>query len=787
MIKRIFAGLATGLIITACGSGFAGEPARAGADRIKVGFYDDVRGEGISIEVFQRYFDQRRGYLIEGFTSSDISTRAIDNYDVLVFAAGGGRERFGWLVDSTRRYNLGRYCAKGGGVLLSWFPTGRITGKTRLLFPEVGYGSGKTAGRLVKIVDQHHSLTKGLKESFLHGYSEEVSIVPGQKGKVIALNSAGDPILVVGEHHSGKVAFYGSYIYDLKAQNNPEGTDGILAEEANLVDNVLKWLSSGKKDGRWGKEMENDYRLSFQQTERIMDEMNQDPRLDDKRGLLVITYDDALQQIDGYRSRSEQYREMVGADGMTSFVGKLDQARRDLAQRKERLFAERNRYLKGLDLQELDLLRAKTYPYPTRMNVAVDFPFRKRFKEVLGGVVGRVSEEWNAEYSPAVIRRCVKSTGKRLKAGVAQVDITPPVGTVLHGYSPRKSTGIHDRLYAQALILDNGEERVCIIACDNVGPGGPRLRKAVEEAIGLPASNVFVCASHTHSAGGALTRDMTSELVTTALNNIKEAKVGIGKGRIEGISCGQMERGTSFNRMERGGLIDPEIGVICITDLSGERMATLVNFACHPVVLGPSNTLTSADFPHYLRKAVKKSESEIVIFTNGAAGDINPLPSRLLQKGTTYGDFKEAERMGSILAKKASEVIASLQFSAECDLRVAQQEVDPIDGEGKLARPVMISALRINDAGCVSIPAELFVEIGMEIKRKSLLEKTFVFGYCNGSMGYVISPRIIRMREGEVYGANPKARNVVDREIEASNRIEKAASSLLRKCLQERR
>ena len=60
----------------------------------------------------------------------------------------------------------------------------------------------------------------------------------------------------------------------------------------------------------------------------------------------------------------------------------------------------------------------------------------------------------------------------RLTAGVAAVDITPPVGTPLGGYGARHgrpSTGVHDRLYAKALVLDNRSERIAIVTCDLIG------------------------------------------------------------------------------------------------------------------------------------------------------------------------------------------------------------------------------------------------------------------------------------------------------------------------------
>lgn len=90
-----------------------------------------------------------------------------------------------------------------------------------------------------------------------------------------------------------------------------------------------------------------------------------------------------------------------------------------------------------------------------------------------------------------------------LRAGVARVDITPPLGLAMAGYGARTrvSDGIEDPLYAYAVVLEQGDEVCAIVVGDLIGI--PReyadlLRARVQELCDIPAERVMACATHTH-------------------------------------------------------------------------------------------------------------------------------------------------------------------------------------------------------------------------------------------------------------------------------------------------
>src|SRR3974377_959829 len=100
------------------------------------------------------------------------------------------------------------------------------------------------------------------------------------------------------------------------------------------------------------------------------------------------------------------------------------------------------------------------------------------------------------------------------RAGAAEAVITPPVGTLLDGYSGREggAVGVHDDLHARALVVDDGSTSAA-----PVSPGLIRvdrrlvasIRERASSATGVPASNILVAATHTHAgpAGPRRARD----------------------------------------------------------------------------------------------------------------------------------------------------------------------------------------------------------------------------------------------------------------------------------------
>jgi neutral ceramidase len=280
-----------------------------------------------------------------------------------------------------------------------------------------------------------------------------------------------------------------------------------------------------------------------------------------------------------------------------------------------------------------------------------------------------------------------------LRAGVAEVDISPPLGVQLVGYPTvvRNNTGIHDPLFADCLVLDDGKTRIALITSDLVGFSKDfvaRLRAAVQGDTGIAGANLLICSSHTHAGprtaayvfeeekamGGRVEAayldtlmQRLRDLVKKAAADPRPARIGFGRGKAGA------EKGIGGNRHDPAGLADPSVGVIGVQDEAGEWMAVLVRYSLHPTVLQMDNTLVTADYPWGIRALMKERHPHAAFFfAQGATGDQS---SRYFRKGQTY---VEAERFGRIMGEEADKALGALSWARQPVLGSLSVQVEPI-------------------------------------------------------------------------------------------------------------
>jgi neutral ceramidase len=233
----------------------------------------------------------------------------------------------------------------------------------------------------------------------------------------------------------------------------------------------------------------------------------------------------------------------------------------------------------------------------------------------------------------------------RLQAGWARRDITPPVGIHMGGYWGRSSgaTGIHDPLYARLLAWTDGTVTAVLISLDVVALAPAwvaRIRRQVSAVVpGTAEDTILVSCTHTHA--GPLTLNFRGmgdvdgtylqqicervcECAREAAASFADAQLAYARASVQiGINRRQARAGAVVIGENPQGAVAPHAHVLTVHTTEGQ--AVIFQHACHPVVLGNSNHVLSADFPGAACAEVeRRMGGAFSMFVNGAAGDINP-------------------------------------------------------------------------------------------------------------------------------------------------------------------
>jgi hypothetical protein len=370
-----------------------------------------------------------------------------------------------------------------------------------------------------------------------------------------------------------------------------------------------------------------------------------------------------------------------------------------------------------------------------------------------------------------------------LMAGVARVEITPPVGYPMGGYAARQgpSTGIHDPLNATVLLLKADGVSVAIVSCDLRSFPSERIVTLARER--KLADHVLIAVTHNHS--GPMTWEDKSwpkpdaswyaETEDKILRSIEEVSKKLFPARVSAGS-GEIYLGHNRRKVEANGKvtmfwrnveklptsqIDPTVGVIRVDDELGKPRVVIVNYACHAVVLGPDNRTISADYPGYLARRIERElPGALCLFTQGGAGDINPY---LDKQPVAENGFAEAEKMGNALADEALKIIKRLkpQPNANTQLLAAAEVFEFRDrwDATKTVKAGLTTLLINNNIAIATMPGEPFVDLQIAFRDKSEITNTFLFGYTYSAggewLGYV--PTIRAAAEGG-YGAGYNTR-----------------------------
>lgn len=403
-----------------------------------------------------------------------------------------------------------------------------------------------------------------------------------------------------------------------------------------------------------------------------------------------------------------------------------------------------------------------------------------------------------------------------LEAGLASADITPPVPYRMSGYFfERPSTGTHNPLQAKAIVLRQGTVEGALVLCDLIGMSpavSQAVRSAVEERFGIPADNVLVAATHSHTGPlymGSLRDylhrkamekqgsdpyeqvDYPAELTRKLIDVIGTAQAALAPVRLAAGSARQ--EGLSFNRrfhMKGGGPvvfnpgklnpqidrpagpIDPQVGLLLFRSPEGKALGSLAVFALHLDTVG--GTEYAADYPYYLSESLraKFGPAFLSVFGNGTCGDINHID---VSHDRPQQGQQEARRIGETLAGTVAAALDTLPAVESPNLGVRSVWVHvplqkPSADEVAWAKSVedevlesnlpflervractildlqryagdtvalQVQVFRLGDeTAVVGLPGEIFVDLGLAIKKASPFRTTMVIELANNTVAY---------------------------------------------------
>jgi hypothetical protein len=267
---------------------------------------------------------------------------------------------------------------------------------------------------------------------------------------------------------------------------------------------------------------------------------------------------------------------------------------------------------------------------------------------------------------------------QNLLAGTARRCINPPPNIAHGGWGAQKheqAEGIDMDLWVTALSLSDGDSTALLLDIDIqilTNQVADNIRSAVSKAIGVPVENIRASATHTHSGpvpykswiekGYELVGPWfekvyfwCAEAAAEALANRQPVIVRSARGEcfINVNRRSATPSGERFLGKNKSGPSDHEVLVVKLDSLNGAPVATLVNYACHPTVMGPPNRLITPDYPGAMKRVVESAVGGHCLFLQGSAGDQGPVQG-------FQGDPKIYRQLGAVLGHEVAKIALGL-------------------------------------------------------------------------------------------------------------------------------
>lgn len=329
---------------------------------------------------------------------------------------------------------------------------------------------------------------------------------------------------------------------------------------------------------------------------------------------------------------------------------------------------------------------------------------------------------------------------------------------------PKKTTEKKGDLFARVLVLEKGQTRVAIVSVDNLGWSsvlGDRSRALIK---GISPENVLIGCTHTHSGPDAYAFPDQTGKSSADLNYLEDCVKKIADAVNEAITklepatlkiaVGEARGSIAYNYYAPS-LYDPRCGVIQALNKQGKTIATLVNYAIHPEVIGSGRGILSPDLCGPLYDHIEAKAGGMAIFMNGAQGGMVTADTRR-EANTEANTWEECIRIGELLADEALRIVNDAPVLENPTLYCTSRKIEfPVESElmkyilknSPLKHPnakdnsvsTQLNLLNIGPAQILTIPGEALPNIGYYVKRNMNTKLPFLFGLTNDAFGYMLT------------------------------------------------
>jgi len=373
-----------------------------------------------------------------------------------------------------------------------------------------------------------------------------------------------------------------------------------------------------------------------------------------------------------------------------------------------------------------------------------------------------------------------------LSGGVAKINLTPPMEmkAALGGYGERESRpaiGVHDAVWAKALLLARGEQKFVIITADVLG-FPPKFKAAVIERLaseGWDGNRIMLLPSHSHTSFDLMALHpgnvfenrrvgvFHKELFEHTANQLAQVVRAAGKNVVPIIAGSSTVSVPDRNRNRRRGLTthDTSLTVTRIDVSSGNPLAVLVNWTAHPTFMDENDMLFSGDWPGHLQRTVEAlvGHGVITMYYNGAEGDQSPVPppdcSSHWERAERYGremgilSWRAWEKMKPHEIKEFSYHTEAIELPKRqwhpdfMKTGGAEYGLDEAKMQGFIEQlnptRTHCTCLRLGDLEILGVPGEMATQLGMDIKTKarqfSGAECVTIGGLADEWVSYILS------------------------------------------------